>query len=358
MSVACVELNGSIVLNNGTTVTRAWLTDELTTGAPAGNPTQTLTGFFFPGLVDAHCHIGLDAQGATSDHAARQQAHATWHSGVTLVRDAGSPRDTRFLDGEPNTPSIIRAGRHIARPRRYIRHFAWELDDPQQLPAAIEAQAKAGDGWVKIVADWIDRSTGQLAPLWTRRQLVEGIARAHDLGARVTAHTFSTAALDDLFDAGIDGIEHGTGMTADHMARAADAAIPVTPTLLQVGRFSHIADQGHRYPLFARQMRAMGERRYDHVAHMVEAGVKLLVGTDAGGTIEHGRIADECAELVAAGVPAPRVMDAATWQARAFLAAAPRAARLPAAVVGYENDPRRDITELHRPRHIVAPWRG
>lgn len=358
MSVACVELNGSIVLNNGTTVTRAWLTDELTTGAPAGNPTQTLTGFFFPGLVDAHCHIGLDAQGATSDHAARQQAHATWHSGVTLVRDAGSPRDTRFLDGEPNTPSIIRAGRHIARPRRYIRHFAWELDDPQQLPAAIEAQAKAGDGWVKIVADWIDRSTGQLAPLWTRRQLVEGIARAHDLGARVTAHTFSTAALDDLFDAGIDGIEHGTGMTAEHMARAADAAIPVTPTLLQVGRFSQIADQGHRYPLFARQMRAMGERRYDHVAHMVEAGVKLLVGTDAGGTIEHGRIADECAELVAAGVPAPRVMDAVTWQARAFLAAAPRAVRLPAAVVGYENDPRRDITELHRPRHIVAPWRG
>ena len=39
------------------------------------------------------------------------------------------------------------------------------------------------------------------------------IDRAHELGARVTAHVFGEQAVTELVEAGIDGIEHGTGLT-------------------------------------------------------------------------------------------------------------------------------------------------
>ena len=36
-------------------------------------------------------------------------------------------------------------------------------------------QARFGDGWVKLVGDWIDRSVGDLAPLWSDRVLKDAI---------------------------------------------------------------------------------------------------------------------------------------------------------------------------------------
>jgi hypothetical protein len=46
-----------------------------------------------------------------------------------LLRDAGSPTDTRSFDDRDDLPRIIRAGRHLARPKRYQRGFALELED-------------------------------------------------------------------------------------------------------------------------------------------------------------------------------------------------------------------------------------
>src|SRR5699024_1954251 len=146
-------------------------------------------------------------------------------------------------------------------------------------------------------------------PLWTARQLREGVAAAHDHGARVTVHTFATETIDDLLAAGVDCIEHGTGMTERQLDRAAEAGVAVTPTLVQVATFAAIAEQAApKFPRYAERMRRMHARRHEQVAAMHAAGVQLLVGTDAGGTIAHGRIAEEAAELVAAGVPAAGVL--------------------------------------------------
>src|SRR5699024_4627801 len=126
-----------------------------------------------------------------------------------------------------------------------------------------------GDGWVKVVGDWIERAGGQAAdlePLWPRAQLIEGVRRAHAAGARVTVHTFATETIDDLLAAGVDCIEHGTGMDAEQIRLAAERGIPVVPTLLQVGQFDQFADQaGSKFPVYARRMRAMHANRYQQV---------------------------------------------------------------------------------------------
>ena len=41
------------------------------------------------------------------------------------------------------------------------------------LPDAVREQARAGDGWVKLVGDWIHREVGDLAPVWPDDVLAE-----------------------------------------------------------------------------------------------------------------------------------------------------------------------------------------
>lgn len=352
-----LHLTGTIVVGDGAELDEVWVVDGRLTLDPPAAPARTIEGWVLPGLVDVHCHIGLGSHGAVSPAQAEAQARADRDAGTLLVRDAGSPLDTRWVQSRPDLPRLVRAGRHLARPKRYLRHFGRELDDVSQLPQAMAQEAADGDGWVKIVADWIDRSAGvdaDLRPLWPADVLAEGVAAAHEAGARVTAHTFSREAVDDLLDAGVDGIEHGTGMTADHMAEAARRGIPVTPTLLQVGNFAAIADQaGDRYPVYAARMRAMHERRYEQVRAFHEAGVPLLMGSDAGGTITHGTLPAELAEVVRAGVPAADAVAAASWRARQFLGVPGVAEGASADVVVYDADPREDVAVLARPTAVI-----
>ncbi|ACZ30197.1 amidohydrolase [Xylanimonas cellulosilytica DSM 15894] len=352
-----LHLTGRVLLDDGREAGELFVRDgrlRLTRQSPQVGAVRHLEGFVVPGLVDVHCHVGLGPDGAVDLDTAAEQALADRDSGVLLVRDAGSPLDTSPLHARTDLPRLVRAGRHLARPKRYLRGFAHELDDVAALPAAVREQARRGDGWVKLVGDWIDRAVGDLTPLWPGDVLARAVAAAHAEAARVTVHTFATETIDDLLAAGVDGVEHGTGVTPDQAVELAARGVPVTPTLLQVERFGVIADQAQeRYPAFARRLRAMHARRYEQVRMLHDSGVPLLVGTDAGGTLGHGRIADECALLVEAGIPAAEVLAAATWRARRVLGFGALDDGASADLVVYPADPREDIRVLRHPTAVV-----
>ena len=167
---------------------------------PAERRADTIAtgGWVLPGFVDAHCHIGLSPIGHEPDPDGQaRQARMDRDAGALLLRDAGSPVDNRSVQAREDLPRLIRAGRHIARPKRYIRGLGIEVE-PDGLVAEVERQVAAGDGWVKIAADWIDRDLGDLAPVWPDEVLAEAIGRAHELGARVAAHVFGEDALPGL----------------------------------------------------------------------------------------------------------------------------------------------------------------
>ncbi|MEV7972993.1 amidohydrolase family protein [Cellulomonas sp. NPDC089187] len=351
-----VHLRGPVVLDDDRVAPEAWLLGDRITFHRPSSVDATLDGWVLPGLVDVHCHVGLGAQGEVDRSTAEQQALADRDSGVLLIRDAGSPADTRWVDDREDLPRLIRAGRHLARPKRYLRHYGRELAEVAELPAAVVQEAVRGDGWVKLVADWIDRDLGpdgDLRPLWPDDVLAQAVAAAHAHGARVTAHTFATEALDGLLDAGVDCLEHATGADPRQIDRIAAAGVPVTVTLLQVAQFAAIADQAVKYPVYAERMRRMHTRRYQHVRDLHDAGIPLLLGTDAGGTIAHGRIADEAAELLAAGIPDADVVAAASWRTRRWLGAPVLGEGDPADLVVYDSDPRVDARVLATPRAVV-----
>ncbi len=359
-----IHLRGRILLDGEREVGDLWVRDgcvALTRPSAPGPAMAELEGWVLPGLVDAHCHIGLGPGGPVPAAVARQQAITERDAGVLAIRDAGSPVDTRWVDDAPDLPRLLRAGRHLARPKRYLRGFGRELTDVGQLPSAVRAEARRGTGWVKLVGDWIDRDLGEgadLAPLWPAPALAAAVAAAHAEAARVTVHAFTAEVIGSLLAAGVDCIEHGTGIPTELMPEVAARGIAVTPTLLQVGTFAEIAARADgKFPRYAERMRSLHARRYRQVRDLNDAGVRLLVGTDAGGTIEHGRIADECAELVAAGIPPAEVVAMATWRARDYLGLAGIVDGASADLVVYPADPRADIAVLRRPRAIILRGR-
>src|SRR5664280_2276526 len=109
----------------------------------------------------------------------------------------------------------------------------------QSTPAA--EQARRGDGWVKLVGDWIDRDRGDLAPCWPADALAAAVERAHAAGARVTVHTFGELALPDLLAAGVDCLEHGTGLNAELIAEMVRRGTALVPTLINIDNFPGIA---------------------------------------------------------------------------------------------------------------------
>ena len=297
-------------------------------------------GWILPGLVDAHCHVGLGPDGATDLDTAIAQGEIERDAGALLLRDCGSPTDTRSLDDHDDLPRIIRAGRHLATPKRYQRGFAIDLEDESQLPDAVAEQARWGDGWVKLVGDWIDRETGDLAPLWSDEILVAAIAAAHAEGARVTAHVFSEDALPGLIKADIDCIEHGTGLTDDTIALMVEHGTALVPTLINVENFPGIADAGAKYPAYERHMRELYATCYPRIGAAREAGVPIYAGTDAGSTVVHGRIADEIEALKRVGMSPTDALGAACWDARAWLGRPVLEHGASADLVCYADDPR------------------
>ena len=327
---AVLHVRGRVLVGPEEVRDELWVVDGRVgfTRPPTAEDVRTVTGWVLPGLVDAHCHVGLDAHGAVDAETSEKQALTDRDAGTLLIRDAGSAADTRWIDEREDLPRIIRAGRHIARTRRYIRNYAHEIEP------------------------------GDLAACWPGDALAEAIAAAHEEGARVTAHCFAAESLPDLLTAGIDCVEHATGLTEELIPAFAERGVAIVPTLVNIATFPALAAGGEaKFPAWSAHMRRLHERRYDTVGAAHDAGIPVFVGTDAGGSLAHGLVADEVAELVKAGLSPAEALSAASWGARAWLGRPGLEEGAPADFVVYAEDPRADVRVLADPLLVVLRGR-
>ena len=248
--------------------------------------------------------------GPVPDDVAEQQALADRDSGVLLVRDAGSPADTGWVHARDDLPRLIRSGRHLALPKRYLRHYGRELGlavrAARRGPRGGGARRRLGQARRGLDRPLPRCRRGPDARCGRATCSRDAVAAAHDAGARVTAHTFATESLDDLLDAGIDCLEHATGASDDHIDRIAAARHP-----------------GHRHAAAGRAVR--GDRRAGRAvpalrgAHARHGGASVRARPEPArgrraGARRHGRgrddrprpIADEAAEMVRGRHPCPR----------------------------------------------------
>ncbi|GAA0721820.1 amidohydrolase family protein [Dactylosporangium roseum] len=349
-----------VLLPEDTTVD-LWLVGDRVTFEPVPSAvTVADAGFILPGLVDAHCHLGIAPGGrpAAGVGEARSLAVVDRDAGVLAIRDAGSPIPYGSLDDDPDVPRLVRAGRHVAPPKRYLRDIGVEVGEAD-LAGEITRQAAAGSGWVKLVGDWIDRGVGDLAPAWDLTAMAGAVKAAHAAGARVAVHTFAEESVAALVRAGVDSVEHGTGLAEDDIAEMARRGTALVPTMINIATFGGIAAQAEgKFPGYARHMLALRDRFPSVVRAAHEAGVPIYVGSDAGGGINHGLAAEEMLLLHReAGLSPLDVLRAGSWGARAWLGFPGLVEGGLADLVVYAEDPRTDLTTLLRPERIVLRGR-
>jgi len=326
---------------------RSWWIDAA--GAAQDEPTEDaepLPGsFVLPGLVDAHAHPALAAGPSGPRTLAKDAARANLRDwameGVTLIRDVGSPGGlTLELQAEPGMPALQAAGRFLAPAGRYYPDLLVTPVSEDDLVSAAVGEIARGATWVKVIADFPDLTGGTGArPNYGYDAIAALTDAVHAAGGRVAAHS-TTGFAGQLVAAGVDSIEHGTGLDEDAVKAMADSGVAWTPTLTAT-----IGSLDTELPPASRT--ALSEIR-DRLAFLlplaVSLGVPVLAGTDVVGSLPK-----EVALLTGLGLSPSQALAAASTWPRQYIGAAGRAD-----VVTYHHDPRDDPDQLTSPAAVVV----
>ena len=309
-----------------------------------------------PGLVDAHVHMSLFADGRPYEAmaeesdglmalAAARNAGTHLASGVTTARDNGARNrlgfDIRLAieRGEMAGPRLLVAGRPITPSRG---HFWWcgeEADGEDAVRDSVRRLVAEGADHLKVMASGGGTvGTDSTRASYSVAELAAARAAAHELGRLVTAHCRARESMDRVVEAGLDCIEHGEFLDelgdarfeADTAARLAESGTYLSPTLAATGRWDLIlrlrsqrdAD-GLDAEAAAELQRAEDslEARLEIVNRLLDLGMtdRIVAGTDAGCfDFSFGHMDYNLSLLVAAGMsPMQAIMAGTSRSARA-----------------------------------------
>lgn len=308
-------------------------------------PGQTV----LPGMVDVHTHLVMPGDGTPyqtfMQHSdgilllqAAQNARTHLLSGVTTVTDTGARGQVTFtlrdaiglglLEG----PRLVLCGRPITRTGGHCWFLGAEADGPVAISSTARQLLKEGADIIKVMAT--GGGTVGTYPYRTSLRVDELTAaadEAHANGKKAIAHASSTAGMRRVLDAGIDVIFHGhfyepdgtLSFQKDVARRIADAGVQVNPTLHVNGVYVDLLEQKaeregldaqEQATLEARRKRYGGQR--ENVGKLVQHGVKLIAGSDAGwGRYQFGDLVTELEEMVRIGLSAAEAVVAATSRA-------------------------------------------
>lgn len=298
---------------------------------PTGVPLHA-AAVAIPGLVDCHVHLALsggadvEQEARASGPAGRQnliETNAFRHlqSGVTTVRDLGSPEDAVLqavkgggLD-TARVPRIVAAGA-ISSPTGHGNFLSRWATTPEEYGEAIGAITHLDAHWVKLFATGGVITTGTV-PGATQMEpsLISHVtAAAHRSGLAVAAHAHGRDGIRNAIEAGVDSIEHFSYLTKDEVALLAESRCTLVSTLVATERFVSSDQRETANPEALAKILAHAPHERAALEQAVEARLALAVGTDAGTTFNtHGfGMQEQALNLNRAGMDPASVLRAMT----------------------------------------------
>ena len=301
-----------------------------------------------PGLINLHVHLSLASDNAPfvpymdahSDVAlalrAAQNAGVALRAGITTVRDCGARRTTvlEVRDAQahaanpPQGARILSCGWPLTITGGHMRPFGGEVDGELDARRMVRRLVSAGADFIKVAGSG-GGTPGSLPdyPSFWPDELRSIVETAHGLGRTVTVHCTATAAIANALAAGADAIEHGyfsaPGTLLAFDDRLADglaaAGIPISPTLQVARDMVETLPAGPERDAWSRRREAQAEM----VRRLHRAGVRLLVGSDAGWRFTRfDTLWRELDELVECGLSSLEAIHAATGAASQALGCA------------------------------------
>ncbi len=291
-----------------------------------------------PGLMD--CHVHYSSPGGPEWIArftdplpeismrAIELAEISLRSGVTTARDVGAPYGVSIRlaraarAGEIRAPNIRAAGTWIAHRGTYVS-FARLFEETDELRNAIKTEIESGADLIKVaLAGWNEGVRPQDAPdiPFDKKLLTVAVEEAHKAGFKIACHANDPTSCRIAAHAGVDSLEHGMFLEAQDLEAMAKNKTYLVPTMSVWDAMLYYA-RAIDWPE-ARKKRAEDLRQGSRAAvtAAVKVGVKIALGTDAGGgAARHGRIAREAELMVECGMEPRHALIAATSSAAALI---------------------------------------
>jgi imidazolonepropionase-like amidohydrolase len=307
-----LDVKSGRYFENPAVVVRGDRIENVGTSVPAGARVIDLGDrTLLPGLADLHTHILLQGDATSAEYddqilkeypahrvarAVRALKIALEH-GFTVMRDleteGASYGDVALRDavneGVIPGPRLQVVGRALSTTGSYpITHFRpdWNFPTGVQICDGADGCRKAVREHISYGVDWIKiyANTGGLRmtsdgyvdspPNWTKEEIEE--AHAHRI--KVAAHATSDTGTRIAVEAGVDSIEHGDSIRPEIARQMAAKGIYLCPTLTVS---AYVAEPRARAgaPIWAEMPKILAKS----LDNCRKAGVKVVLGTDAGG---------------------------------------------------------------------------
>src|ERR1700756_5363210 len=338
-----------------------------------------------PGLIDLHTHVLLNGDITAEDYDQQllkdsipyrailgaRNARIALENGFTTIRDletegamyADVDVKKAIANGEVPGPRMQVVTRAMAPTGMYpLLGYSWELKLPTgvQYVDGVEGARKAVREQVMYGADWIkyysDRryhfaADGVLHSMvnFTDEEAKAIVDEAHRLGKKVAAHAIGSDGIAAALRAGVDTIEHGDGLNdalMDEMVRKGTYWVPKITVGLYVA------------PGRGGNWQKMADLQKENFAKAIKKGVKIALGTDAGGfDWKNGNTAKEFEYYVQYGMTPMQSIRTGTSVAAELLGWSDKAGTVEAGkwadLVAVSGDPLKEIKELESVKFVM-----
>jgi imidazolonepropionase-like amidohydrolase len=186
-------------------------------------------------------------------------------------------------------------------------------------------------------------------------EMQAAVDEAHRHGRLVGAHVHGSQGIDASLEAGVDTIEHATGITAEQASRAADLGVALVPTLSAISAILEHADE--LAPDLRTRAEEVSSMASEGIRTAIERGARVLAGTDAGTPFNPpGLLVREMEILAGLGLGTLGAVAAATSAVADTFGLAHTGRIQPEAtadLLHLVDDPQADLDVLARPQLIV-----
>ena len=364
--------------------------DAASTQVPVGAKVIDLSNAtVLPGLIESHTHIFLQGEDPVlggydiqllkfplAYRAARAtvSARRALEQGFTTIRDMETEGagygdvgikmavDQGYIPG----PRIFATTRGISTTGGYpLEGYAPEIqvpkgvqiiDGPVEARKAAREQMDHGADWIKVYMthrSWADKD-GHLVsqPTLTVEELKAITDETHSWGRKVACHAYNGEGLHRALDGGCDSIEHGLGLDDAAIAQMKRQGTWYCPTIA-----IYYKEWSPENTPAGQRDRARAAEHEQSFKKALQAGIKIVFGTDVGGFAWTEPIAQEFPYMVKFGMSPMDAIRAATISPAEMLGMAGQIGVIApgayADVIAVQGDPLKDIGELEKVKFVM-----